>query len=88
MVHRKYRDHASHTIVLLLLFASNGNVLVQKRWIAKNFQAGCALMAQGVLRLLFGSDSPTTADPQMAITFDAEMLPWLLALHRREVSNS
>ena len=59
-------------------------------------------MTQGVLTLLFGSDSPAAADPQMAITFDdtlygrdipyvplmhigafdAEMLPWLLALYR------
>ena len=70
MVHRKYRNHASHTTLLLLLFASNGNVLAQTRWIAKNLRAGCALMAQGVLPLLFGSDSPAAADPQMAITFD------------------
>src|SRR5215472_7283764 len=70
MVHRKYRNHASHTTLLLLLFASNGNVLAQTRWIAKNLRAGCALMAQGVLPLLFGSDSPAAADPLMAITFD------------------
>jgi hypothetical protein len=69
-VHRKYRNHASRTILLPLLFATNGNVLAQSGWIAKNLQAGCAAIAQGVLPLLFGSDSPAAADPQMAITFD------------------
>jgi hypothetical protein len=69
-VHRKYRNHASRTILLLLLFATNGNVLAQTGWIAKNLRAGCAAIAQGVLPQLFGSDSPAAADPQMAITFD------------------
>ena len=70
MVHRKYRNYASRTILLLLLFVTNGNVLAQTGWIAKNLRARCAAIAQGVLPLLFGSDSPATADPQMAITFD------------------
>ena len=85
MVHRKYRNHASHTTLLLLLFASNGNVLAQTCWIAKNLRAGCALMTQGVLTLLFGSDSPAAADPQMAITIDATLygrdIPYVPLMH-------